>query len=189
MSAPYTQLSGCSSERRARSSYHARVSCCSITLKPSVGELQTMQLSVQAALRQQLRVRTALGDPAGIEYDDPIGLLDGRESVGNDEGRAVTHQLRKSRLDVTLGLAVEGGSGFIENEDRCVLEQCPRNGDALALAAREQHAAIAHQRVQAARLIAHELEYVRSFRGTLDRLIRCRAPEGDVVADGVIEQH
>lgn len=46
-------------------------------------------------------------DSTIIEYDDTIHLLDGTESVGNDDGSTVFHQIGQAGLDELFGLAVE----------------------------------------------------------------------------------
>ena len=81
-----------------------------------------MQLRVEAPLCQQLSVRAAFGDGAGIEHQDAVGLLYGGQAMGDDEGRAVAQQLGERRLYVPLRLGVERGSGLIEDEDRCILQ-------------------------------------------------------------------
>ena len=49
-------------------------------------------------------------------------------------------------LDRLLGAAVERARGFVEHEDRRILEQSPGDRDALLLAARELQAALADHR-------------------------------------------
>ena len=47
-------------------------------------------------------------------------------------------------LHLTLGFGIERGRGLVEQDDRRVLEQRPRNRNALALAAGELGAMLAH---------------------------------------------
>ena len=60
------------------------------------------------------------------------------------------HQLFEILLDRRLDFRVERRSRFVEHQDRRVLEQHPGNRDALALAAREFHTALADMGVVAA---------------------------------------
>jgi len=140
-------------------------------------------------MRKQLRVRTAFHDHARIEDDDAVGLLHCGQAVRDDEGGAIAHQLRQRRLDVALSLGVERRSRFIEDQDRCILQQRARDGDALALPAGEQHTAIPHQGVESTRLAACELQHVCCLGRPLDGRLRHLTAEGDVIANGVIEQH
>ena len=73
--------------------------------------------------------------------EDLIGVADGREAVGDDEGGAACHEAFEGFVDEALGFAVEGGSGFVEEEDLGIGEDGPGDGDALALAAGELGAA------------------------------------------------
>jgi hypothetical protein len=45
--------------------------------------------------------------PTFIEYQYPIGYLNGTESVRDDEGRPSLYQTLKSRLNMRLTLAIE----------------------------------------------------------------------------------
>src|SRR5579863_2624165 len=85
VAAAYSQPSGCSSAAPALSLYHRRSSRCRIA-PASVGELQAVELRVQSAARQQLGVRAALDDRAGLENDDAVGLLHRRQAMRDDEG-------------------------------------------------------------------------------------------------------
>ena len=69
-------------------------------------------------------------------------------------------------------------------EDRRVLQNRARDGDALALAARQLHAALADQRLITARQRLDELRRVRQSRGAPHLRVRGLGPsEPDVVGD------
>jgi hypothetical protein len=108
-----------------------------------------MQSRIVAVGGQQLGVGAAFDDASLIHDQDQIGLFDGRQAVGDDQRRPAGHHLGRGRLDVPFGFGVERRSGLVEDEDRCVLEQRPGNGQALALAAGEQHAVFTDQGVEA----------------------------------------
>ena len=59
-------------------------------------------------------------------------------------------------LHQRLAFGVEGRGRLVEKEDRRVLEQRPGDGEALALAAGQRHAALANQRVVALRESGNE---------------------------------
>ena len=54
-----------------------------------------------------------------------------------------SHQRVERGLHRALALGVEGGGGLVEEQDRRVLQDGAGDGDALALAAGERHAALA----------------------------------------------
>jgi hypothetical protein len=111
------------------------------------------QRGVMAALAQPRLVRALLDDAALIEHDQTVHACDGGESVRHRNHSLACHQRLQARLDGGLDLAVERGRCFVEHQDRRILEDDARNGDALALSARELHPALAHLRVVAAALL------------------------------------
>ena len=86
---------------------------------------------------------TALDDPAPVQDEDLVGLLDGPEAVGDDERGAPLDQLGQGLLDQVLGLHVHRRGRVVQDEDARVEQQGARDGDALLLAAGEGHAALA----------------------------------------------
>ena len=60
------------------------------------------------------------------------------------------HQGFKAFLDGRFHFGVQRRGGLVHDQDRCVLEQYPGNGDALALAPRQLDPALTHVGVEAA---------------------------------------
>src|SRR5580704_10838000 len=110
------------------------------------------QRGVMSAQAQQLLVRALLDDAARIEHDQTVHPRNGGQPVRHRNHSLTCHQRLQARLDGGLDLAVERGGCLVEHEDRRILEDDARNGDALALAARELHPALADLRVVAAAL-------------------------------------
>ena len=75
-------------------------------------------------------------------------------------------------LDQRLALAVEARRRFVEDQDARVGEDRARDRDALALAARQPHAALADDRVVALLERLDELVAVRDAADRLDLLAR-----------------
>src|SRR5678815_5884806 len=98
---------------------------------------------------KQLVVRSLLDDAALLENDKPIHAGDRREPVRDRDHGLALPQRRELVLDRELDLAVERGRRLVEDQDRRVLEDHARQGDALALPARELDAALADVRVVA----------------------------------------
>ena len=90
----------------------------------------------------------AFGDAAAFEDEDLVGVADGGEAVGDDEARAVFHQMVEGFLDETLGGGVNTGGGFVEDEDRRVFQEGTGDGEALFFAYAEFHATLAELRVK-----------------------------------------
>lgn len=76
-------------------------------------------------------------DPALFEDDDLVGLKDGVEAVSDGECRTPFHELACGFFEQGLGLRVEAGSGFVEDQDGGVFEEGAGEGEALGLSAGE----------------------------------------------------
>jgi hypothetical protein len=104
------------------------------------------------------------------------------------------HEVRERFLDRGLDLRIEGRRRLVEQEDRGVLQDHARNGDALALSAGELDAALADEGVEAmAPLAVDQLvdEAVRlrlAGRVTHHRLIGVGPSVEDVLADGAVQE-
>ena len=72
-----------------------------------------LQFRIQAVFLHQLLVSALLDEFAVVEDADHIGVADGAEAVGDDEGGAVRAELVEGLLDELLGGVVEGGGGLV----------------------------------------------------------------------------
>ena len=128
-------------------------------------------------------MRTLRGDTPLLEDDDLVGKRDRREPVGDDECRAAAGELIQSAGDAALRGGVDAGGGVVEDQDARVLEQRPRDRDALALPTRKRVASLADSRVIALRQVVDELLGARAPGRVEYLLVRClRTRVGDVVA-------
>src|SRR6185437_8568080 len=64
-----------------------------------VGHLQAVQARVDLVTLQQFAMRSGLDDPSVLEHDNTIGMLDGRQAMRDDDGRAAAHQFLERILD------------------------------------------------------------------------------------------
>ena len=72
-----------------------------------------------------------------LHHVDAVRVLDGAQPVGDDQARAVHAEPVNGLLDELLALRVHRTRGFIEQQDRCILQNGPGDGDALLFAAAE----------------------------------------------------
>src|ERR1700722_15088524 len=152
-------------------------------------ELQAAERGIAAPLAKQFLVAPALDDLAGFDHQDAIGMHDGGQPVGDDDGGAARAELCDRVLDVALRLRIERGGGFVQQDDRRILDERARDGDAVALAARQLQPALAHGRVVAGRKRHDEFVRMRRRGGRPDlRLARTRPAKGYVVADRPVEE-
>ena len=90
-----------------------------------------------------------------------------RGAVARSTSSARAHRLLAHRVEVRRRL--------VEDQDRRVLEERAGDRHALALAARELRAALAHDRVEAVRQRRHELAERRALHGGVE-LVGASAP-------------
>ena len=94
-----------------------------------------MEPRVGAAFGQQLVVRADLDDPPRLDEEHLLA----RRTVERRCAMIIVVRPGKSRsracFDHRLGVAVERARRLVENQDARVSQDCPRDRDALALAA------------------------------------------------------
>ena len=153
-------------------------------------ELRLVERRVGAALRHQGGVVAGLDDAAFFHHGDQIGLLHGGQPVRDDDGGAALHHFVQRRLHMLFGDRVQRRGGFVENQDRRVLQQRPGDGDALPLSAGEQHAVVADHGVDALRHGLDEGLGMGAAHGIRNgfRPRTSQAAVGDVVGQGVVEE-
>ena len=130
-----------------------------------------------------------LEDAALVEDDDLVGPLHGAQAVGDHQGGAAGEEAFEGVLDEAFGLGVEGGGGFVEDEDGRVAQYGPGDGEALPLAAGEFAAPVTDVGTVAIRRGEDEVVSVSDPRRFVDlRLGDARQPENDVVVDRIVEE-
>ena len=87
------------------------------------------------AFLQQLRRRPLLGYCTILEHHDLVRTGDGTHPVGDNEDGLVPDEPRQRLLNGRFVLHIQTGSGFIQQNDRRILQECTGNGNALPLAA------------------------------------------------------
>ena len=107
-------------------------------------------------------------DAALIHHHDPVAGQNGREPMRDHQRGAVAHQFLQRGLHQGLGFGIERRSGLVEQQQRRVAQDRARDGDALALAARQRDAALAELGLETARQAADEFGGMGELGGALD---------------------
>jgi hypothetical protein len=100
----------------------------------SAPELRLVEMSIQAALGQQLLVRAALDNSPAIQHQDQVGRQDGAEAMGDDDASTFCHYSLERILNQTLRFTIEMARRFIEHQNARVLKNDSRERDTLLLA-------------------------------------------------------
>jgi hypothetical protein len=106
-----------------------------------------VKVGVFPAGGDELAVCAALDDPAVVDHEDAIGLLDRAQAVRDDEGRSTLEQALERLLHDHFGGRIDGAGGLVEHEDARVGEERAREADELALSEAHVGAALADVRV------------------------------------------
>ena len=163
-------------------------------LEQEAARLPRPKARVKPALAQQLVVAPVFDDAALVHNNEAIHGRDRRKPVGDCDYGLVPHQIIELLLDRGLDLGIERRGGFVQDQDRRILQQHPRNGDALTLTAGQLHAALAHLRVVGAAALMvlkaeDELMGVRLLRrGDHLGVCRLRPAIADVVPHRAMQE-
>src|SRR5215467_11822948 len=128
--------SGCDSDRRARL---------------LVAQLQAIERRVTSPLAQQLVVAAGFGNRTILDHEDSIGVDDGVQAMRDHDRRPPAAKMFDRALHLSLGFGIERRRRLVEQDYSRVLKQRARDRDALALAACELQAVLAHLAIVAAR--------------------------------------
>jgi len=131
-----------------------------------------------------------LDNRAFVHDEDDIRAADGREAMSDHDGGLAFHQTIQGFEDEFLRGGVESGGRLVEHKDRRVADDGAGDGNTLALASGERHAALANNGVQALGQLLDELHGVGKLGGALDLLAgSIRLAVGDVLPEGPVEEH
>ena len=107
-------------------------------------------------------------DPPVLHDKDAVGLQHGGEAMRDDQRGAALHEMVKCFLHQLFAGRIERRGRLVEKQDRRVAQDGTGDRDALALTARQHHAALAELRVVALGQPANELVGERRLRCRLD---------------------
>ena len=126
-----------------------------------------------------------------FNHDHAIHAFDGGQAMGDDEAGPAFAQHPECLLDMAFRFCIERGRCFVQDQDRRVLQQRARDGEPLALAARQTQAVVADLGIETARQRRYEFRDEGGLSGRQHMLARqvTQGAVGDVVVNAVIEQH
>src|SRR5689334_20964350 len=95
------------------------------------------EVRVYAAPQEKLGMGAALHDAPFLEHEDPVGVADRAEPVGDDETSPRPHEPFQRLLHDGFALRVERARGLVQDEDARVLHEGAGYRDTLPLPAGE----------------------------------------------------
>ena len=134
-------------------------------------------------------MRPLLGDFSAFDHENHVRVADRAQMVRDDDRGAAGHEVLERLDDRLFGRRVERGRRLVENQNRRVADDGAGDGDALALAAGEGHAAVADHGRVALRHRHDEVVRVGELGRAHGRFgIRIRAAVGNVLPDRRAEE-
>ena len=79
--------------------------------------LKLIEPVVDAAQSQKLLMRALFAQAPFVEDEDAVGVLNGAQAVGDHHGRAAGQQPVERFADQQLGLGIDAGGGFVEDQN------------------------------------------------------------------------
>src|SRR3989475_2526719 len=107
-----------------------------------LSSLGFVQASIPAPLAHQLVVSTALDDSPVAEHVNPVGHLDRRESMTDEDGGPALGESPKMLEHLVFGLRIERAGRLVEHDDLRVAHERPRQGHLLPFADAELFAVV-----------------------------------------------
>ena len=107
----------------------------------------------------------------------------------DDDGGPIVRKVLDGVLDERLGFCIDGGRGLVQDENRRILEDRPRDRETLFLTTREPDTTLANNRIVSVRQTQNERFSIGRARCFNQFFFRCiRSAEQDVVTDRSVEE-
>src|SRR5580704_8002226 len=100
--------------------------------------LELVEAVVDAALGEQLLMGALFAEAAFVEDEDAVGVLDGAESMRDDERGAAAEEAAERFANLKFGFGVHARSGFVEDKEARIVREGAGEIDELALADAER---------------------------------------------------
>ena len=121
--------------RLGRASKQARHGLASLGIDMAV--LLKPQMAIDGAALDQFAMRPEIDDLAAVEHEGLVAIDQRGETVRDDHHRASARNALEIGVDQRLALRIERRGRFVEDHQLGIDDQRARDGEALALAARE----------------------------------------------------
>ena len=107
-------------------------------------DLKAVELVVHSLLLEQFGVGSLLDDLSAAYHGNGVRVVDGGETVSDDNARPSLPCLVQGLLDYLLALSVQGRGGLVQEQDPGVSDESTGNGDSLLLSPRQLGSLAAH---------------------------------------------
>lgn len=112
-----------------------------------------------------------LRDLSVTDDQNLVGVLDGIQTVGNDQQGLTLYQFGDSLLNIALIVSVHAGGRLVQNYNGSVFQNTAGDGDTLFLTAGEGCAALSHHSLKSVRQSHDEIVAAGFPRRLIDLLL------------------
>ncbi len=102
-------------------------------------------------LHQKFLMRALFAQPPFVEDQDPVGILDGAQTMCDHDRGAPGQQAVQGFADHHLGSRIHAGGGFVQNQKARIVRQGAGETHELPLAHRKSRAALADGGIESLR--------------------------------------
>src|SRR5882762_1126773 len=107
-------------------------------------QLFVIQVSVVSVQCEKFVVRAQFDDTPAVQDGDTIGVANGRDSVGNEDGGPSLHDVPQVIENFIFGVGIDAGECVIQNQDPWVPDKRAGNGGSLLLSSRKGDATLSN---------------------------------------------
>lgn len=109
------------------------------------------ELRIERRRMQKLLVRSSLNHTTFVHNKNLVTADDSRASMRHDKGGASDHQPPQGLLESIFESDIQGGGGFIKNQNAGISDESPSESEALLLTTAQANAVFSQHGLQAAR--------------------------------------
>lgn len=153
-------------------------------------ELSLHQLRIEPVTSNQFLVRALFNEVAFVKHDDGVGILHGRESVGDHDLGHSWNDLLECLLHQSLILSVQGRGSLVKQKDLWLLDDGPGNCDSLLFSSAHSHSKRAHIGAEPVREVLGEVPGVGIHTSLLDFPFEgIQFSEANILKNAHVEEH
>src|SRR5262249_39291333 len=154
-----------------------------------IRKLKLIQIAIDATASHQFVMAPNVRYTSAVEHHYAVRAMDRRQPMRDDYRSSSLHQVSERSLHQSLRLRIQRRGSFIQNQNRRVFQDRPRDCKTLSLASRQFDPTFSDYRVVTAAFDDEVMRVGRARCGFNPFAAERRSAVGDVVDDRIVEQY